>query len=445
MLDHKRQAYVISILSGLLLILMAYGLERYQTVPLHTAYFTLFAGYAYFILKLLPGAARNLNFWLIVALLYRALLLFSMPALSDDFYRFIWDGRVIAAGFNPFTHVPSYYMEMPVTGLDLPLFEKLNSQERFSSYPPVCQLIFWLSAVMSPSSIFGSVLAMRSILLAFEVGTIWILAKLLGEFKLPRTSVLVYALNPLVILEITGNLHFEGVMIFFLMLAIWLLRKNWFWSSCLAFSLAVCTKLIPLIFLPALPRFVGWRKAIMYWLLVGLITIIFFVPLLTAGIVHGFSTSLGYYFQQFEFNASIYYIIREIGFAIAGFNIIQYAGPLLAVTAAGAIFYVALRHTRWHGRRITPDIFTVMLFCLFIYFLSTTILHPWYIITLLSLTIFTRYRFPIVWTGLIFVTYAGYTQDGFHERYFFVACEYAILFAFLLYETIWKKNVASYS
>lgn len=447
MLEHKRQGYVIAVLSVLLLIFIAYVVQRHQTVQLLTAYLILFTGYAYFIMKLLPAAALNLNFWLVVALLGRASLFFSLPALSDDFYRFIWDGRVIAAGFNPYSYVPSYYMEMPVsiTGLDLTLFEKLNSQERFSSYPPVCQLLFWLSAVLSPSSVFGSVLVMRSFLLAFEVGTIWILIKLLAQFNLPRTSVLAYALNPLVILEITGNLHFEGVMIFFLMLAIWLLRKNWFWNSCLAFSLAVCTKLIPLIFLPALPRFLGWRKAVTYWVLVGCITVILFVPLLQAGIVHGFATSLGYYFQKFEFNASIYYIIREVGFVIAGFNIIQYAGPFLAAVAAAAIFYIALRQARLREQVITTDIFTVMLWSLFIYFLSTTILHPWYIITLLSLTIFTRYRFPILWTGLIFVTYAGYTEQGFHEHLFFVACEYTVLFAFILYETLWKKNVANYS
>lgn len=442
--DRKLQGYGISILSCLILIFIGYGVERHETIPLFAAYFSLFALYAYTVVKLLP-TSQNINFWLIVAILLRVSLFFSMPALSDDFYRFIWDGRVIAAGYNPFTHVPSYYIDLPgsIAGLDLQLFKELNSPERFSSYPPVCQLIFWLSAELSPASVFGSVLVMRSILLGFEVATLWLLAKLIREFNMPRMSVLLYALNPLVILEITGNLHFEGVMIFFLMLAIWLLRRNWFWNSTFAFALSVCTKLIPLIFLPALPRFLGWRKAISYWIVTGAITIMFFVPLLEAGIIRGFSTSLGYYFQTFEFNASLYYLIREVGYAVAGFNIIQYAGPLLAVVAAGVIFLIALREGPLGEPRITPDIFVIMLWCLFVYFISTTILHPWYVITLLCISIFTRYRFPIVWTGLIFLTYAGYTEDGFRENYLLIACEYVALFVYILYETLWKKNVVN--
>lgn len=442
--EHKPQRYAVAIASCVLLFVAGYLLERHQTVPVLLAYYALFALYVYAILKL-SGSQDDVTFWLYVAILYRAVLLFSLPALSDDFYRFVWDGRLIAAGYNPFTDVPSYYMNTNtrVEGLDAALFEQLNSQQRFSSYPPVCQLVFWLSAKFSPSSILGSVLVMRTILLLFEIATLWILLRLLRHFQLPRKSVLLYALNPLVVLEITGNLHFEGVMVFFLMLAILLLAVNRPWISAVSFALSVCTKLIPLLFLPVLPRFSGWPKAVKYWIITGAVTLVLFVPLVRAGIVHGFSTSLGYYFQQFEFNASLYYLIRAAGFAVAGFNIIQYAGPLLALIAAIVICIIALRFTNKSGQEISPEIFRVMLWCLFVYFLSTTILHPWYIITLLSLCIFTRFRFPVVWTGLIFVTYAGYTEDGFYETLWLIALEYTILLGVILYETLWKPKAAN--
>lgn len=440
----RNRRYAVAIASCALIFVAGYSLERHQTTPLLLTYFALFALYAYAIFKR-PNDERDLTFWLGAAVLYRVILYFSLPSLSDDFYRFLWDGQLIAAGYNPFVEIPSHYMNSatPVSGLDAALFEKLNSQHRFSSYPPVCQLVFWLSAELSPSSIFGSVLVMRSILLFFEIATLWILRRLLLLFNLPQGRVLLYALNPLVILEITGNLHFEGVMVFFLMLAILLLTMNRFWWSSICFALSVCTKLIPLLLLPVLPRFIGWKKAMKYWLITGVVTLVLFAPLLKAGIVHGFSTSLNYYFQKFEFNASLYYLIRAAGFAVAGFNIIQYAGPLLAVAAALVICYIAFRHSDKPELRVTPEIFGVMAWCLLVYFLSTTILHPWYIITLLSLSIFTPYRFPVLWTGLIFVTYSGYTQEGFDENLWLVAFEYIILFAVILYETTWKAKAAN--
>lgn len=75
-----------------------------------------------------------------------------------------------------------------------------------------------------------------------------------------------------------------------------------------------------------------------------------------------------------------------------------------------------------------------------VYLLSTTILHPWYIVTLLAVSLLTPYRFPVVWTGLIFLTYAGYTENGFNENLFLVALEYIGMIAYLLYETVWAKE-----
>jgi len=383
------------------------------------------------------------NLWLILSVIFRAALLFSIPALSDDFYRFVWDGRVLAAGHNPYTAVPSFYMTPghEVPGLNDLLFDKLNSKHRFSSYPPVCQGIYWLSVKLSPDSLHGSVLIMKNILFLFEIGTIAILRILARNFKIKESAVLLYALNPLVILEITGNLHFEGVMVFFLMFAVYLLIKRQLFPSATAFALSVCTKLIPLIFLPLLYRALGWKKALTYWALTLLVTAVLFLPLINENIYDGFSTSLGYYFQRFEFNASIYYLIRAVGFWIFGYNIIQFAGPILAALATIAILYISYKGIKGlSGDRIYPDFFIAMGVCLLIYFLSSAILHPWYIITLLAISIFTPYRFPVLWTGLIFFTYAGYSKTGFNENLLLVSAEYVCVFLYILYETVWTRR-----
>ena len=443
MLKQKPFHYILLVLPLLLYLLLGYETERHQTLPLFAGYFTLFIMYVVAIANHQTLQEREFKFWIGASLLYRTALLFSVPALSDDFYRFVWDGRLLAAGHHPFAEVPSFYMSHPVAipGINEELFDQLNAKDTFTSYPPFSQFIFWLSVKLSNGSLYGAVFTMKIIILGFEAATLWIFPRVLRQFQLPETRTLFYALNPLVILELTGNLHFEGIMIFFLLCGIILLkRKQYHWSA-LAYALSICTKLIPLILVPILIRQLGWRKSILFGAMTAAFTFMLSLPLLNAEMVDGLFTSLGYYFQRFEFNASIYYLIRGVGYAIFGFNIIAYAGPVLAIIAAILILTISFRNL---PLAISADadraLFQRILWCLFIYFISVTILHPWYIITLLAISILTPYRFTLVWTGAIFLTYAGYTATAFNENLFLVAFEYALVIAYLLYETVWTKR-----
>jgi len=350
---------------------------------------------------------------------------------------------LLAAGYHPFAEVPAFYMTHPQTipGIDAGLYAKLNSKETFTIYPPFSQFIFWLSVKLSTGSVYGSMVVMKVILFSFEIGTLRIFAKIISHFKRPTNSILIYALNPLVILELTGNLHFEGVMIFFLLLGIFFLIQQQQVYSSIAYALSICTKLIPLLFLPLFANHLGWRKAIIYWVLTATITAILFLPMLNAEIITGFSTSVGYYFQRFEFNASIYYLIREAGYFLFGFNIIQIAGPVLALIATTLILIISFRNLREKSPAgVDNSLFKNMMWCLLVYFLFATTLHPWYIITLVAISSFTPCRFPVAWSGLIFLTYAGYTENSFHENLFLVALEYTFVIVYLIYETVWMKR-----
>jgi hypothetical protein len=416
---------------------MGYVIQRHQTLPLFACYFSLFFLY----LRILQF--EEYRFWMTASLLFRAILLFSIPALSDDFYRFIWDGRLLAAGHNPFAHVPSFYMEHAPTipGIDFDLFNRLNSKGTFTIYPPVAQFIFWLSVKVSGHSIYGSIIAMKAMIFAFEIGTLWIFPKVARQFNIPSSAVLIYALNPLVVLELTGNVHHEGIMVFFLLLGIYALGRNSLWISAVAWSFSVCSKLIPLLFLPLLPRYLGWKKSILFWIMTAACTGLLFAPLLNGDIIRGFSTSLGYYFQRFEFNASIYYLVRAVGYLVAGFNIIHFAGPLLALAATIAIMKIAFdRFPSPVPRHVDLTFFVNMLWMLLAWFLCTAILHPWYIITLLAISVLTPYRFAVVWTALIFLSYQGYGQHAYHENLWLVSLEYCTVIGYLLYETTWLRN-----
>lgn len=414
---------------------IAFSIERWETQCLIAVYGILFMLYAWIIRDAQPG---KVSFWLVTSFLFRIIFLFSLPSLSDDFYRFIWDGRLWNAGYHPFAELPSSYVQQGITGIDQALFSKLNSPDYFTIYPPISQFIFWLSVKISPQSILGSVIVMRIIMLLAEAGSFFIMHKLLRRFGLPSARILIYALNPLVIIELTGNLHFEALVIFCVLLSVYLLLTNHWIGSAVSMAMAIGAKLMPLIFIPALVGILGIRKSIRYGVVTILFLLILFFPLLNWQVFQSMSSSLGLYFNKFEFNASLYYLVREYGFWQYGYNIIQTAGWKLGMIAAILILLVSFRKgLAWDSlvdENTYPSLIMKWMWSLGIYFLFATILHPWYITTLLALSIFTTFRFPLVWTGLIFLSYAGYNQHGFQENLWLTTLEYLVVIGYLIFE-----------
>jgi alpha-1,6-mannosyltransferase len=426
------------LLSGALYVFLVYFVERNDSYILLPVYVGLFLLY---ILIYKNCNTHEVTYWLAASFLLRLMLLFGVPNLSDDFYRFIWDGRLLQEGVHPFSEVPSYYMQANhnIAGLDAALFEKLNSKEYFTIYPPIAQAIFWLSVVVSPNSVTGGVLTLKILVLMAEVGSLYFLVKLLQQFKLPLKNVLLYALNPLVVLEITGNLHFEAFLVLFLIASIYYITKERYKTSAILFGFAICVKLIPLIFLPVLLPAFGWRKAFMFYAIVTITCIVLFVPLLTGEIISGFHESIGYYFQKFEFNASIYYLVREWGFWKYGYNIVQTVGWKLGLASGLLILTYSWRNLRSTYSSASHLLFREWLIILFIYLIFTTTVHPWYCIPLIAFCIFTNYRFPIVWSLLIFFTYIGYSATGYVENLWVVSVEYLIVIVILIVE-VWKRK-----
>ena len=403
---------------------------------------------------LLNFSLRAFEWATIGGIVFRIALLFAVPNLSDDFYRFYWDGQLLTQGISPFAFTPHEWAtqnnmgNMPeLQGINFELFNKLNSPKYFTIYPPVCQFVFWISALLCPNNIFNAVVVMKCFMLLFEIGSIVLLIKLLKHCKLPIYLSLLYTLNPLVIVELTGNIHFEAGMIFFTLLAIYLLAKNWWKSSAVAMSLAVCTKLLPLMFLPFLLRRLvaknglktninRWLRPIVYYGIVGILTVILFIPILDIATIQNLMNSVDLYFKKFEFNASIFYIVRSIGYQVKGWNIIQTAGPIL-----GIVTFVGILLMMVFEKRLTiRSLINIILLSLSLYLFMATIVHPWYVAPLVALCIFTNWRFPIVWAGLVPLTYFTYRTTAYTENLWLVAIEYGIVFAFIVYELICQNN-----
>ena len=472
--------------------LLAYQTLRTEVYQVFSLFGVLFLLYGF----LYQNVKQTIHYRLalIAAILFRFLILFALPNLSDDFFRFNWDGRLLSNGISPFEALPVHFIDGTYTGtipsnIHDELYSQLNSPEYFTIYPPICQFIFWWTCALFPNDLYTATLLMKFSLFAFEVGSIYLLHQMVKILGITPKRVLLYALNPLVIVELTGNLHFEATMIFFILLAIYCLLKNQWIFSAIAMGLAISSKLIPLIFLPFLIRHIGFGKSILYGILAGSVTLLGFLPLFTLDILRNLFSSIGLYFQKFEFNASIYYLVRWYGFEKYGYNIIQTAGIKLAKWTFVGILTLAFWRKGWftalkngvekwafviknkqtatfkalfslesakntlqQGKTLflslfqkekpsdLPSIFWQFLFALTIYFAFANIVHPWYVSSLVALCIFTSFRFPILWSGLILLTYYTYLTDAYTENLYLVAIEYIVVYTYLIWELIKKYS-----
>lgn len=362
------------------------------------------------------------------------------PNLSDDYFRFVWDGRLLASETNPFAMLPSELIADPElalkSGLTQELYDGLNSKNYFTIYPPVLQGIFYLSALISPKSIFGAVMIMKVVIFGAGMGSVWLIMQLLKKFSLPVSLVSWYAFNPLIIVELGGNLHFEALMIFFLLWAfLWLSQGKWLLSA-IPFALAVGSKLLPLMLLPLLIRRLGWRNAVIYGALVLLLTLIQFVPIFDTETFLNLFDSIELYFQKFEFNAGLYYLIRWVGYQITGYNIIQIIGKYLALITLGGILLYTFMEKSPGWRNFPRAVMWIFLF----YFSLATIVHPWYCTTLIAFGLFTRFRFPVLWSGLILLSYFTYRTNAYEENLWLNAIEYIFLTVFIAFELYKQKS-----
>lgn len=403
-------------------IYLGYFVQREQFSGLIIAFAVWCIIYSWicFYQKSLSSAA-----YIVLGIALRVLLLFSLPRLSDDFYRFIWDGQLTLAGYHPFTHPPDYFFERglhPNPGV----YPMLNSPHYFTVYPPVCQAVFAFAAFVSQANTWVAVVCMKLFLLLCEAGTLRLLARVR-----PQAAV-AYALHPLPVLEICGNLHFEGAMIFFLLAGWTALQENKIAKAGVFWALATASKLVPVLFLPLVALQLGRRQSARFLGTFSAVFLLLFAPLLPA--VPNILQSLDLYFREFQFNAGIYYLVRIVGYQKIGWDIGEYSGPLLGAGAALGILLVAL-----FSRRDITRIAEPMLFSLALYLYFAAVVQPWYVCVPLALGLLTPYRFPVAWAGLVALSYSHYDGGGRQEHWLLIGIEYGVLWGLMVWELMGSR------
>jgi alpha-1,6-mannosyltransferase len=227
---------------------------------------------------------------LVVAAALRLPLIVSPPFLSTDVYRYVWDGRVQAAGVNPYRYLPA---DPALVSLrDDLVYPRINRADYAPTiYPPVAEMLYGAAGVL-----WSSVTAMKAMMVGFEVLAVFCLLRLLSAAALPAERVLIYAWNPLPVWAFAGNGHIDAAVIGLISAALLLrARHRDAWSG-VVLGLAILTKFLPAVMAPVLwRRHFGWRTAATaIATIVALYAVYSSVGLRVFGFLSGYGSEEGY-------------------------------------------------------------------------------------------------------------------------------------------------------
>jgi hypothetical protein len=195
---------------------------------------------------------------LIFAALFRLSIIFSPPYLSDDIYRYIWDGRVQSAGINPYRYMPAD--ESLAHLRDDKIYPNINRRDSAQTiYPPVAEAVFLLVTRFSES-----VTWMKAAMVGFEAVAIWAIIRLLISFGFARQRVLIYAWHPLAVWEFAGSGHVDALAIAFIALALLARRKHAVTLTGFLIACATCVKLFPAVLFPAFYMRRSWKMPLAF-------------------------------------------------------------------------------------------------------------------------------------------------------------------------------------
>ena len=231
-------------------------------------------------LRTKPHEARKLLFIIVAtAISLRAVALLTSPILEVDYYRYIWDGKVLASGVSPYAYSPQQIRNADVSVLDQDyrkvvalsqvsdsnstILSKVHFAQYTTIYPPVSQFIFAAAMKYFPvhANVWSHITFLRIVLVIFDLLTVFILWKLMVERGIHLAWLISYAWNPLVIKEVANSGHLDSIAVFFLMLAFysassWQLKddeKSLSWRipfSGFSLALGFGAKLFPVILVP---------------------------------------------------------------------------------------------------------------------------------------------------------------------------------------------------
>jgi hypothetical protein len=452
------------VMEGAFAGILLQGDLRHHIIPFLSLYGVACAAYGaacLWMVRRVSGRSLALTIVFTLAIAFRVTLLAATPpTLSDDVYRYIWDGHLTGAGINPY----AYPVNSPqLDGLDIEQRALVNHPWMASPYLPVAQAFFAVVYGLAPASP-----------LAFQVGAAVVdllagllLIDLLRRVGLRPVYALIYLWNPLVVFEFAHGAHVDAWMILLTMLALWtcvVSRSHVLSASALA--VATLTKGLPLLLLPVLARRWRWRHLVVYAGLVSCVCVVFVLgvgwglrgPLDGEGLFG----ALRIYVAQWDYNGSLFRWLAVVAHLTWTGRLTAPAFPgaaptLVAKLVVAAAMTLVLGGVWRQAGRYRDDLSLLRLAAVPVgaYLLMATTVHPWYVTFIIPLMPFLlpasdevsgfgRLALPwLVFSALVALSYLSYRVPGVvSEDPLIYLAEYVPFYGLLIWSA-WSRRSAT--
>ena len=377
------------------------GGDQTGDVPRFLATFAVaFAAY----LAALRGSAafgpREVRVCVALAIGWRVALVLAPPLLSDDIYRYVWEGRIQLHGGNPYV-----WEDRPEgvrwTPLRDGVWERVTHKFYSALYPPAWQLV--ARGVVAAGD---SVTAMKAFLVACEVAALALLGWVLQRRGSPPSRILVMAWSPLALVEIAGSGHNDAFAILATVAALAALEAGRPALAAALGAIALDAKI--------LPGFIagGWARRFRWWhaVLGAAVVAVLFVPYADAG--SGLWHSAIRYARYWRFNETLFAALRAV------------LGVDAAVTASTALLVAVMAVVAWRRTETAAAGLIVVAASLL---LAANVL-PWYALWLLPFLVLRDRPAALLFTGTVTLAYLAYPDwrsgDAWHVSWPVRALEY---------------------
>ena len=361
------------------------------------------------------------------AIVFRLLLLTTLPTLSDDVFRYVWEGHLLSEGVSPYQS-PIFAPELDEFAI--PIRELVNNPTFASPYLPVTHAVFTATSVVLGDSVLGFQIVMTLL----ELGTAWGLLSLLKIVNIAPRRILLWLWNPIVVVEIAHGAHLDAIMIFFTIAALVATFHPKVKTSSLAgpilLGLATLTRPIPVLLTPVLFWRWNWPQRLAYaaTLVIGIAPFAIWSGL---GIGNDENTGVfgsgEEYTETFRFNSAIYQALEQWvgsqGLDDRGLN--EPRLLTMIIIFAGYFLFMAWVWNKARSRHDAIGLLRLAAFPIVGYTLTTPVFHPWYVLLLVALLLFHTPReheagrrwfalLPWAWlTATLVISYITYEDPNF--------------------------------
>ncbi len=314
----KKTNYIVGLFFFLTAVTNALLVGTYSPLSLVIVYASLFLPYLYFLRATAKGR-WNWKEIFILGFAIRIACAFIDPLLSDDIFRYVWEGRVNLAGLSPFANAPN--SDALIFLRDNEIWPLINHNHIPAIYPPFAQFYFTLVAFLK-----GGIIAVKLGFIAIEGLTLWGLFKILKETwtrNRMEYAMAIYVLNPLVIYEVAWSGHLDvlawALLVLGLALLVYRWKTRWVLLSAILIGLSISAKFLGLILLPlivfarrkhTLSRFTFLQQRIAFVVVVFSTLLLSYAPFVSQG--HLFD-GFGAYANSWKNNEGYFRLFERVG------------------------------------------------------------------------------------------------------------------------------------